>query len=265
MTAMLEVRDLTQRFGGLTAVDQVSFNIHAGEVSAVIGPNGAGKTTLFNLVSGFQRPVSGSIHFEGRNITGLAPHQIAASGLVRTFQLVQLFPELTARQNVEAGCHLRGRGGIWAALSRHRKAREELAQSASIATELLEFVGLQSRADVEAAALTYGQQRLLEVARALAAGPRLLLLDEPAAGLNAIETDALAHTIGRIIDRGTTVLLIEHDMNLVMRVATRIVVLDFGRKIAEGTPDQVQRDAAVLDAYLGGTDAVSAPADQARV
>ena len=252
--SLLTIDGVTQRFGGLTAVDNVSFDIAAGQVSAIIGPNGAGKTTLFNLISGFQSPLAGRIRFEGRDITGQAPHRIAALGIVRTFQLVQLFPDLSAHQNVEAGCHLRGSGGVWAALARPARARRELADAAATAHELLAFVGLGERADMPAAALTYGQQRLLEVARALAAGPRLLLLDEPAAGLNVEETEHLAGLIRAVIRRGITVLLIEHDMSLVMRVAQHIVVLDFGRRIAAGAPHAVQNDPAVLEAYLGGVD-----------
>ncbi len=256
--SLLSVEGVTQRFGGLTALDNVSFDIAAGQVSAIIGPNGAGKTTLFNLVSGFQSPIAGRIRLDGQDITGQAPHRIAAQGIVRTFQLVQLFPDLSAQQNVEAGCHLRGSGGVWAALARGARARRELEEAAASARELLAFVGLGERADMPAAALTYGQQRLLEVARAMAAGPRLLLLDEPAAGLNLLETEHLASVIRAVVERGITVLLIEHDMNLVMRVARHIVVLDFGRKIAAGAPHEVRNDAAVLEAYLGGVETTAA-------
>lgn len=249
--SLLVLDDVTQRFGGLVALDAVSLAIEPGKVSAIIGPNGAGKTTLFNAVSGFRAPSAGRIRFDGHDITAMPAHQVAARGLVRTFQLVQLFAELSVLDNVEAGAHLQTRGGVWAALARPRWAREQQSATRERALRLLEFVGIGDRAQAVAGSLPYGQQRLLEIARALAANPKLLLLDEPAAGLNPRETDHLAQTIGRIIARGTTVLLIEHDMSLVMRIAERIFVLDFGRKIAAGSPAQVQRDEAVLAAYLG--------------
>ena len=257
--SLLRLDGLTRRFGGLTAVDAVSLEIEPGRVSAIIGPNGAGKTTLFNMISGFLAPSEGRIAFGGREITGLAPHDVAALGLVRTFQLVQLFPELTVAENVQVGRHLRTRGGVWAALARPAWAKRELVETQSVARELLAFVGLGGREHVQASALTYGQQRLLEIARAMAAQPKLLLLDEPAAGLNPAETGHLADTIRRIVARGITVLLIEHDMSLVMRLADRVFVLDFGRLIAAGTPAEVQRDEAVLAAYLGGVE--TEPAD----
>jgi branched-chain amino acid transport system ATP-binding protein len=252
--ALLSVQNLSRRFGGLLANDDISFDVPAGMLFALIGPNGAGKTTLFNMISGVLAPTAGRIRFDGADITGLPPHRIAGRGLIRTFQLVQLFRDLTVAENVEVGFHGMTRGGPGAAILRLGWMRTQEARVRRDARELLAFVGLGKVADANASELPYGQQRLLEVARALAAGPRLLLLDEPAAGLNAQETEALADTIRRIRDRGITVLLIEHDMSLVMRIAERIVVLDFGRRIAEGTPDEVKAHPDVIAAYLGGSE-----------
>jgi branched-chain amino acid transport system ATP-binding protein len=248
---LLSLERVTRRFGGLVAVDAVDLNVPPGGVTAIIGPNGAGKTTLFHLISGFQTPDAGRITFQGRDITGTPPERIAAHGLIRTFQLVQLFRDLTAIENVKVGCHLQTRGGVLTALARPKSARETEAQVAATAHELLAFVGLDACAGLPAAALSYGRQRLLEIARALAAKPKLLLLDEPAAGLNSEETRLLSAIIRKIVARGTTVLLIEHDMNLVMSTADTVAVLDFGKKIAEGAPGSVREDPAVVAAYLG--------------
>jgi branched-chain amino acid transport system ATP-binding protein len=247
----LSLEGVTRRYGGLVAVDTVDLDVAEGGVTAVIGPNGAGKTTLFNLVSGFQKPNAGRIVFAGEDITMRLPEQIAASGLVRTFQLVQLFQNLSVLENIQVGCHLHTRGGIFSALMRSRATRETEREVDARARELLDFVGLEGAADSEARALAYGQQRLLEIARALAAKPKLLLLDEPAAGLSADESKRLSAAIRDIARRGTTVLLIEHDMKLVMNTADTIAVMDFGRKIAEGTPAAIRENPAVITAYLG--------------
>jgi branched-chain amino acid transport system ATP-binding protein len=252
---LLSLNGITRRFGGLLAVDAVDLVVAKGGVTAVIGPNGAGKTTLFNIISGFQTPNAGRIVFDGTDITGHSPEAIAAAGVVRTFQLVQLFQNLTVLENVKVGAHLRTTGGFWSALLRLPPTRAAERAVETRAHELLAFVGLDVAADEEANALAYGQQRLLEIARALAAGPRLLLLDEPAAGLSAQETRRLATAIRTIADRGTPVLLIEHDMKLVMNTADTVAVLDFGRKIAEGPPDAVRKNSAVIAAYLGTADA----------
>ena len=248
---LLAVENVTKRFGGLLANDTISFAVPEQSVFAVIGPNGAGKTTLFNTVSGFFPPTAGRIVFAGDDITGQPQRAIAKRGLVRTYQLVQLFRNLTVVENVQVGFHLVTRGAIGAALLRPRWMRAQEARIRDEAHDLLAFVGLAGQADAQADTLPYGQQRLLEVARALAANPKLLLLDEPAAGLNTGETQALADAILRIRARGITVLLIEHDMSLVMQIAQRIVVLDFGRKIAEGTPEEIKAHPDVIAAYLG--------------
>jgi branched-chain amino acid transport system ATP-binding protein len=256
--ALLSLHNVTMRFGGLVANDRISFDIEEGDLFAVIGPNGAGKTTLFNIISGFFPPTEGSVGFDGQPITGMSQHAVASLGLVRTYQLVQLFKDLTVRENVAVGFHRVTRGGIPAALFRPGWARRQEAEIDRRSRELLDFVGLRARADTPADKLPYGQQRLLEVARALAAEPRLLLLDEPAAGLNTQETAALADVIERVNARGVTVLLVEHDMSLVMKVARRIAVIDFGRKIAEGTPAEIKSHPDVIAAYLGGTESADA-------
>ena len=249
--SLLRIEGLTCRFGGLLAVDAVSLEIPGQGLSAVIGPNGAGKTTLFNMISGFISPSAGRVYFDGQEITGQPPELIARRGLIRTFQLVQLFDGLTVLENVKVGCHLHTRGGLLAALVPTRAARAEEAAVDTQARRLLAETGLVAQAETFAAVLPYGQKRLLEITRALAARPKLLLLDEPAAGLNRQETDALAALLRRIAAGGTAILLIEHDMNLVMNVADHIAVLDFGRLIAKGKPDDVKRNPDVIAAYLG--------------
>jgi branched-chain amino acid transport system ATP-binding protein len=248
MTTLLDVEELSKSFGGLQALDGVSFTVAERSITALIGPNGAGKTTLFNLVSGFLPPSAGRVRLGGTDVTGLPPHSRAAAGIVRTFQLVKLFTELSVVENVLVGAHTRSTGGLWAALVRPRRREAPLVERARA---LLDRVGLADVARRRAGALTYGQQRLLEIARALAASPRLLLLDEPAAGLNREETARLAELLRSLRDEGLTVLVIEHDTAFVMSLAEKIVVLDFGRLIAQGPPAEVQRHPAVLEAYLG--------------
>jgi branched-chain amino acid transport system ATP-binding protein len=256
--ALLTARGLTKRFEGLVANNEIDLEVPEGSLFAVIGPNGAGKTTFFNMLSGFLRPTGGTIAFEGKDITRIGQDKIAAMGLIRTFQLVQMFQGMSAAENVEVGFHLRTRGGIISALVRPPWLRRQETEIRGKARELLEFVGLRGQAETSAELLPYGQQRLLEIARAMAAGPRLLLLDEPAAGLNAHETDALAEVIRQINARGVTVVLIEHDVGLVTRIAHRIAVLDFGCKIAEGTPEEIKQHPDVIAAYLGTEEAAHA-------
>ena len=239
------------RFGGLTAVDGVACTLRGAGISALIGPNGAGKTTLFNMIAGKLRPSAGSVLFGDEDITGLPPHRVAARGIIRTFQLVRLFEDLSVAENIAAGCHRGTKGGIGAALLRPGWVRRQERVVQARAAEMLDLVGLSHLAELPAGQLTYGHGRLLEIARAVAADPVLLLLDEPAAGLNAVETLLLAETMKAITARGIGILLIEHDMDLVMKIAERIIVLDFGRKIAEGPPAAIAEDPAVLAAYLG--------------
>jgi len=249
--AILEVQNLTLKFGGLTALDDVSFHIDEGEILGLIGPNGAGKTTCFNAVTGVYRPTSGGISFQGRSIVGLKKHKITQQGIARTFQNIRLFPTMTALENVLVGADAQHRTGMLSALFRLPRHRREEQEGHERAMELLRFMGIHRKADELAANLSYGDQRRLEIARAMATNPKLICLDEPAAGFNPAEKVELMNLIRRVRDQGYTVLLIEHDMKLVMGVTDRIVVLEFGRKIAEGTPAEIRDNPAVIAAYLG--------------
>jgi len=248
---MLKIEHVTKIFGGLKALDDVSFSISAGEITGIIGPNGAGKTTLFNIVTGIYSPTAGKIFYEGKDITGFPPEKLARLSMVRTFQGIELFGQMTVLENVMVGLHTKSRSGIIASalklpghLREERRIRER-------ALSWLKFTGIKDLAHTEAANLPFGKGRLLEIARAMAIEPHIILMDEPAAGLNSRETSDLAELIKKIKDSGITVALVEHDMELVMEICSRIIVLNLGNKLAEGTPREIQENEKVITAYLG--------------
>ncbi len=249
---MLKLEDVTIKFGGLTAVNNVSLEIPEGSIFGLIGPNGAGKTTLFNLISGVYKPTSGKIYFQEKEIEGTTPYKVNELGIARTYQNINLFKKMTTLENVMVGCHTKSKAGIFDAVFKTRRQREEERAIVEKSMKILEFMGLKDKAYYKASNLSYGEQRRLEISRAMASEPKLILLDEPAAGMNANEKLELNDTIQKMNKLGITVLLVEHDMKVVMNICDTVCVLNYGKRLCVGEPDYVQNNEEVIEAYLGG-------------